>query len=66
MLQSFMKLEIALQPSNRLLAPPSVLSNGYRGALPPDLKRLGQAHHSHSSNAEAINGGAISPHIHTP
>jgi hypothetical protein len=42
--------------SRPALGPPSLLSNGYRGLLPPGVKRPGrEADHSHPSNAEVKN-----------
>jgi hypothetical protein len=50
------------QRPDRLWGPLNLLSNGYRGALSPRLKRPGrEADHSPPSSAEVKNGGAIPP-----
>jgi hypothetical protein len=46
-------------------APPSLLSIRYRGAISPEIKRLGRdTDHSHRSSSEVENGGAIPPLPH--
>jgi hypothetical protein len=50
------------QSPGRLWGPLSLLSNGYRGALFPGVKRLGrEADHSPPSSSEVKNGGAVPP-----
>jgi hypothetical protein len=56
----------SIRHPDRLWGLPSLLSNGYRGALSLGVKRPGrEADHSPQSSAKVKNGGAISllPHI---
>jgi hypothetical protein len=50
---------------DRLLGPPSLLSNGYRVFAPGVKGRRREAGHSTPSNTEVNNGGAIPPLPHT-
>jgi hypothetical protein len=52
------------QRPDRLWGLPSLLSNGYRGALSPEVKpQEREADHSPPSSAEVKNGGAIPPFL---